>query len=156
MSRIVYVNGAFLPEADAKISIFDRGFLFADGVYEVTPIVNGRLVDYDAHMERLDRSLKELRMAHPCSAAEIRAMHEELVKRNSLKEGIIYMQVTRGVADRQFNFPKEATRWMTLTRSTTIRMPMRPRNHRKTAEAAHRTVENSPSSKWRTNSFAPR
>lgn len=108
MSRIVYVNGAFLPEADAKISIFDRGFLFADGVYEVTPIVNGRLVDYDAHMERLDRSLKELRMAHPCTAAEMRAMHEELVKRNSLKEGIIYMQVTRGVADRQFNFPKEA------------------------------------------------
>lgn len=107
MSRIVYVNGAFVPEADAKISIFDRGFLFADGVYEVTPIVNGRLVDYDAHMERLDRSLKELRMAHPCSAAEMRAMHEELVKRNSLKEGIIYMQVTRGVADRQFNFPKE-------------------------------------------------
>jgi len=108
MSRIVYVNGAFLLEADAKISIFDRGFLFADGVYEVTPIVNGRLVDYDAHMERLDRSLKELRMAQPCTAAEMRAMHEELVKRNSLKEGIIYMQVTRGVADRQFNFPKDA------------------------------------------------
>ncbi len=108
MSRIVYVNGAYVPEAEAKVSIFDRGFLFADGVYEVTPIVNARLVDYDAHMERLDRSLKELRMAQPCSAAEMRAMHEELVKRNNLKEGIIYMQVTRGVADRQFNFPKEA------------------------------------------------
>lgn len=108
MSRIVYVNGVYVPEADAKVSIFDRGFLFADGVYEVTPIVNARLVDYDAHMERLDRSLKELRMAQPCSAAEMRAMHEELVKRNNLEEGIIYMQVTRGVADRQFNFPKEA------------------------------------------------
>jgi D-alanine transaminase len=108
MSRIVFVNGTFVPEAEAKISVFDRGFLFADGVYEVTPIVNGRLVDYDAHMERLDRSLKELRMAQPCSTAEMRHMHEELVKRNNLKEGIIYMQVTRGAADRQFNFPKDA------------------------------------------------
>ncbi len=108
MSRIAYVNGSYLPEAEAKISVFDRGFLFADGVYEVTPIVNGRLVDYDAHIERLDRSLGELRMAWPCSRQELRAMHEELVKRNALKEGIIYMQVTRGVADRQFNFPKEA------------------------------------------------
>lgn len=108
MSRIVYVNGTYLPEADAKISVFDRGFLFADGVYEVTPIVNGKLVDYDAHIERLDRSLNELRMAWPCSKPELRAMHEELVKRNALKEGIIYMQVTRGVADRQFNFPRDA------------------------------------------------
>jgi len=108
MSRIVFVNGQYLPEEEARISVFDRGFLFADGVYEVTPIVNGRLVDYDAHIERLDRSLKELRMAWPCTPAELRAMHEELVKRNSMKEGIIYMQVTRGIADRQFNFPKDA------------------------------------------------
>lgn len=107
MSRIVYVNGAFLPEEEGKISIFDRGFLFADGVYEVTPIVNGRLVDYDPHMERLARSLKELSMAWPCTPEELRKVHEELVKRNSLEEGVIYMQVTRGVADRQFNFPKE-------------------------------------------------
>ncbi len=107
MSRIVYVNGAFLPEEEGKISIFDRGFLFADGVYEVTPIVNGRLVDYDPHMERLARSLKELSMAWPCTPEELRKVHEELVKRNNLKEGVIYMQVTRGVADRQFNFPKE-------------------------------------------------
>lgn len=108
MSRIAYVNGSYLPDSEAKVSIFDRGFLFADGVYEVTPIVNGKLVDYDAHMERLDRSLGELRMAWPCTRQELGAMHVELIKRNSLKEGIIYMQVTRGVADRQFNFPKEA------------------------------------------------
>jgi D-alanine transaminase len=107
MTRIAYVNGSYVPEADAKVSIFDRGFLFADGVYEVTPIVNGKLVDYDAHMERLDRSLGELRMAWPCSKEEMRLMHVELIKRNALKEGIIYMQVTRGVADRMFNFPKE-------------------------------------------------
>jgi D-alanine transaminase len=109
MPRIAYVNGQYLPESEAKISIFDRGFLFADGVYEVTPIVNGKLVDYDAHVERLERSLNELRMAWPCTKDELRAMHVELIKRNALKEGIIYMQVTRGVADRMFNFPKEIT-----------------------------------------------
>jgi D-alanine transaminase len=109
MSRIAYVNGQYLPENEAKISIFDRGFLFADGVYEVTPVVNGKLVDYDAHIERLERSLGELRMAWPCTKDELRAMHVELTKRNALKEGIIYMQVTRGVADRMFNFPKEIT-----------------------------------------------
>jgi D-alanine transaminase len=109
MSRIVYVNGEYLPEAEGKISIFDRGFLFADGVYEVTPIVNGKVVDYDAHAERLDRSLNELRIAWPCSKDELRTMHVELIKRNMLNEGLIYLQVTRGVADRMFNFPKNIT-----------------------------------------------
>ena len=107
MNRIVYVNGEYVPEAEAKVSVFDRGFLFADGVYEVTPVVNGKLVDYDPHMERLDRSLKELKMAWPCNIVEMTAMHSELIKRNNLDEGIIYMQVTRGVADRMFNFPKD-------------------------------------------------
>jgi D-alanine transaminase len=109
MTRITYVNGDYVPETEAKVSIFDRGFLFADGVYEVTPVVNAKLVDYDAHVERLDRSLSELKMAWPCTKPELRAMHEELVKRNHLNEGIIYMQVTRGAADRQFNFPKDIT-----------------------------------------------
>ena len=107
MSRIAYVNGSFLTEGEAKVSIFDRGFLFADGVYEVTPVVNSKLVDYDAHVERLTRSLGELKMAWPCTVEELRAMHEELIARNKLVEGIIYMQVTRGVADRMFNFPKD-------------------------------------------------
>jgi len=107
MSRITYVNGQYLPESEAKVSIFDRGFLFADGVYEVTPIVRGKLVDYEAHIERLGRSLKELSMAWPCTETELRQMHLELIKRNTLNEGIIYMQVTRGAADRQFNFPKD-------------------------------------------------
>jgi D-alanine transaminase len=109
MSRIAFVNGEYLPESDSKISIFDRGFLFADGVYEVTPVVNGKLVDYDAHIERLDRSLNELKMAWPCNKDELRTMHRELIKRNKLNEGIIYMQVTRGAADRMFNFPKDIT-----------------------------------------------
>jgi branched-subunit amino acid aminotransferase/4-amino-4-deoxychorismate lyase len=109
MSRIALCQRNLPARSRCKnLRCSTAAFLFADGVYEVTPIVNGKLVDYDAHIERLDRSLGELRMAWPCSKPELRAMHEELVKRNALKEGIIYMQVTRGVADRQFNFPKDA------------------------------------------------
>jgi D-alanine transaminase len=107
MSRIVYVNRKYLPEEEGKISIFDRGFLFADGVYEVTAVIHGKLIDYEPHMERLDRSLREIRMAWPCSKAELREMHEELVRRNRLDQGWIYMQVTRGAADRDFKFPKD-------------------------------------------------
>lgn len=108
MARTVFVNGEYVPESEGKVSIFDRGFLFADGVYEVTAVVKGKLVDYDPHMERLERSLRELRMGWPCTKDELKAMHLEMVRRNALSEGIIYMQVTRGVADRTFNFPKEA------------------------------------------------
>ena len=106
MSRIVYVNGQYLPETEAKVSIFDRGFLFADGVYEVTAIVRGRLVDYEPHMERLDRSLAEIRMDWPCTRDELKAMHLELMARNNLGDGWVYMQITRGAADRDFKFPK--------------------------------------------------
>lgn len=108
MSRVVYVNGSYVPENEGKVSIFDRGFLFADGIYEVTAVINGKLVDYEPHAERLERSLNEIRMAWPCSKAELRQMHEELIKRNKLDEGIIYIQVTRGSADRDFKFPKES------------------------------------------------
>ena len=106
MSRVVYVNGSYVPEEQGKISIFDRGFLFADGIYEVTAVVKRRLVDYDAHMERLERSLREIRMDWPCSKEELKAMHLDMVKRNNLDEGWIYMQITRGSADRDFKFPK--------------------------------------------------
>lgn len=108
MSRVVYVNGSYVPENEGKVSIFDRGFLFADGIYEVTAVINGKLVDYEPHAERLERSLNEISMAWPCSKTELRQMHEELIKRNKLDEGIIYIQVTRGSADRDFKFPKEA------------------------------------------------
>jgi D-alanine transaminase len=106
MGRIVYVNGEYLPEEDGKISIFDRGFLFADGVYEVTAVVNSRLIDYAPHLERLARSLRELKMEWPCTEGELRAMHEELIARNGITEGWVYMQITRGAADRDFKFPK--------------------------------------------------
>ena len=106
MSRVVYVNGSYVSEEQGKISIFDRGFLFADGIYEVTAVVKGRLVDYVAHMERLERSLREIRLDWPCSKEELKAMHLDMVKRNNLDEGWIYMQITRGSADRDFKFPK--------------------------------------------------
>jgi len=109
MSRIVYVNGDYLPEEEAKISVFDRGFLFADGVYEVTSVIGGKLVDFDAHAARLERSMAELEMASPASRGELLDMHRELVARNGLDEGMVYLQVTRGAADRDFAYPAEAT-----------------------------------------------
>ncbi|MCW4113953.1 D-amino-acid transaminase [Aurantimonas sp. MSK8Z-1] len=110
MSRTVYVNGQYLPEGDAKISIFDRGFLFADGVYEVTSVVGGKLIDFSGHMKRLRRSLGELELTSPATDEELLAIHRELVARNAVDEGMIYMQVTRGAADRDFAFPPEGTR----------------------------------------------
>jgi D-alanine transaminase len=107
MSRIVYVNGAYLPEEEARISVFDRGFLFADGVYEVTSVLDGRLVDFAGHLARLHRSLSELEIPLPASDAEIEAIHRELLARNRLTEGMIYLQVTRGAADRDFAYPPE-------------------------------------------------
>jgi D-alanine transaminase len=108
MSRIVYVNGVYVAEEAARISVFDRGFLFADGVYEVTSVLEGRLLDFGGHMARLRRSLGELEMAAPCEEATLEAIHRELVSRNVLTEGLIYLQVTRGAADRDFIFPPEA------------------------------------------------
>jgi D-alanine transaminase len=108
MNRTVYVNGRYVPETEGKISIFDRGFLFADGVYEVTAVVRGRLVDFEPHVQRLERSLREIEMDWPCSKSDLRSMHLELIKRNALDEGWVYMQITRGEADRDFKFPKDA------------------------------------------------
>ena len=106
MTRIVYVNGEYVPEEEAKISIFDRAFLFADGIYEVTAILDGKLVDYEPHMQRLHRSLRELDMAQPISDAELKEMHAQLLARNNVTEGLIYMQITRGVAEREFSYPE--------------------------------------------------
>ncbi|MEY4983379.1 MAG: hypothetical protein RIR62_1645 [Pseudomonadota bacterium] len=111
MTRTVYVNGDYVPEGEAKVSVFDRGFLMADGVYEVTSVLNGKLVDFDGHVVRLHRSLRELDMAAPCSDDELLAMHRELVARNALDEGMIYLQVTRGnPGDRSFLFPSDDTK----------------------------------------------
>jgi len=105
MSRIVYVNGEYLPEKDAKISVFDRGFLFADAVYEVSTILDGKLVDNNAHIRRLARSLSELSMAPACSNEELVTAQHKLVELNGVSEGLLYLQISRGVADRDFGYP---------------------------------------------------
>ncbi len=107
MSRIVYVNGEYLPGEQGKVSIFDRGFLFADGVYEVSAVLRGRLVDNEAHLARLHRSLSELQIPQPVSDAEIVAAQRQLVERNNLNEGLVYLQISRGPAERDFAFPAE-------------------------------------------------
>ena len=106
MTRTVYVNGTYLPEDQATVSIFDRGFLMADGVYEVTSVLDGKLVDFDGHTKRLHRSLDELEMQAPCSDDDLIEMHRELVRLNGIDQGMIYLQVTRGnPGDRSFLFP---------------------------------------------------
>ncbi|MCE2738731.1 MAG: D-amino-acid transaminase [Rhodobacter sp.] len=115
MSRTVYVNGTYLPEEDAKISIFDRGFLMADGVYEVTSVLGGKLIDFAGHCKRLARSLSELDMAAPVTEDELLAIHRELVAVNGVTDGMVYLQITRGApGDRDFVFPDPATTPPTL------------------------------------------
>ena len=110
MTRIVYVNGSFLPENEATVSIFDRGFLFADGVYEVTSVLDGKLIDFASHATRLARSLTELDMRSPTEMDDLLAVHRELVRANDIKEGLVYLQITRGAAsDRDFSYPSEDT-----------------------------------------------
>ena len=119
MSRIVYVNGDYLPETEAKISIFDRGFLMADGVYEVTSVLGGKLIDFDGHCRRLARSLSELDMAAPVTDEALLEIHRELVARNGVVDGMVYLQVTRGSpGDRDFAFPDPATTPSTLVMFT--------------------------------------
>ena len=105
--RTVYVNGEYVPEQDAKISIFDRGFLFADGVYEVTSVLGGKLIDFAGHAARLRRSLAELDIPSPCDDDALLAIHRELVARNQVSDGLVYLQVTRGAAERDFAYPED-------------------------------------------------
>ncbi len=105
MTRLALVNGAFVPEAEAVVSIFDRGFLFADGVYEVIALVDGRFVDDGPHLDRLERSLHEIQLVLPTPRATLHALLLELVARNAVTEGLVYLQVTRGPAERDFAFP---------------------------------------------------
>ena len=123
MDRTVYVNGEYLPEAEATVSVFDRGFLMADGVYEVTSVLDGKLIDFAGHAKRLQRSLDELDMAPPPAMDDLLDIHRELVARNDLTDGMIYLQITRGnPGDRDFAFPDPATTPSTLVLRT-IRRP---------------------------------
>ncbi len=107
--RTVFVNGDFVPESRAQVSVMDRGFLFGDGVYEVTAVIDGRLVDAVPHLDRLARSLAEVQIACPWSAAELTAIQREVARRNGIDEGTIYLQITRGAADRGFAFPERSS-----------------------------------------------
>ncbi len=110
MPRFAYVNGRYVRHADAAVHIEDRGYQFADGVYEVVTLLNGLLVDESLHFDRLERSLAELEIPLPASRAVLGLVMRELVQRNGLKNGLIYMQVTRGVAPRNHPFPPPGTR----------------------------------------------
>ena len=107
MSRIFYVNGDFVAEQDAKISVLDRGFLFGDAVYEVSTVLAGKLIDNKAHLRRLGRSRSELAMAAPCSDEAILEAQLKLIELNNVQEGLLYLQVSRGVADREFYYPSD-------------------------------------------------
>lgn len=110
MSRVAYVNGRYLRHSEAKVAIEDRGYQFADGVYEVCEVRGGRLVDESRHMGRLDRSLRELKIARPMSPSALGVVLRETIRRNRVRDGIVYLQVTRGTARRDFPFPAENTR----------------------------------------------
>lgn len=105
MSRTVFLNGEYLPSDKAAVSVFDRGFLFGDGVYEVIPVVMGKLVDEDYSLERLRRSLSAVEIAWPCSEADYLHMLRELIRRDAITEGSVYVQITRGIAERDFAYP---------------------------------------------------
>ena len=109
MSRIAYVNGEYLPHGQAVVHIEDRGFQFADGVYEVWGVFGGRLADFEGHMARLERSLGELRIREPMSRAALLQVLRETVRRNRVRDGLLYIQVTRGTARRDHPFPSEDT-----------------------------------------------
>jgi len=107
MSRIAYVNGQYLPQREASVNIEDRGYQFADGIYEVVHLHNGRTIDADRHLDRLDRSLREIRLPAPMSRAALRHVLSEVARRNRVREGLLYMQITRGVARRDHAFPSK-------------------------------------------------
>ena len=110
MGRTVYLDGEYVDESAAQVSVFDRGFTMADAVYEVTAVLGGKLVDFAGHEARLRRSLRELDMPSPCDTAELLAIHRKLIEKNALKDGMIYLQVTRGSSgDRSFYYPAAGT-----------------------------------------------
>src|SRR5262245_36665184 len=123
MSNIVYLNGEFLPRSEAKLSVDERGFLFGDGVYEVTRAVGGQFFEPERHLKRLARGLRELRLPAPLSDDELLAVHLQLLRDNGLTDGeaYIYLQITRGAAPRTHHFPPAGTPvtvYLTATRFT--------------------------------------
>lgn len=120
MSRIAYVNGRFTRHRDAAVHIEDRGYQFADAIYEVIAIQNGRFVDEEPHLDRLDRSLQEVRMASPAGRAALKHILRETVRRNRVRNGIVYLQVSRGVARRDHAFPAHRDSSLVVTARSTV------------------------------------
>ena len=127
MPRIAYVNGRYLPHHAARVHIEDRGYQFADGVYEVMAVEYGQAIDEAGHLDRLERSLGEIRLAQPMSRAALSAVLRETIRRNRVRRGIVYLQVSRGVARRDHAFPRRATRasLVATARSVTRAAPQR-------------------------------
>jgi D-alanine transaminase len=119
MSRIAYVAGQYLPHRQAAVHIEDRGYQFADGVYEVIAVMDGHLVDEEPHLKRLHRSLGELRIAMPMADAPLKIVMREVIRKNGVDTGIVYLQVTRGVAPREHAFPKAARPSLVVTSRST-------------------------------------
>ena len=115
MSRVAYVNGRYLRHAEAQVHIEDRGYQFSDGVYEVILIKNGKMIDEEQHLERLKKSLSSLEINPPMKRAPMRHVMKELIKRNKFRSGIVYIQITRGVAAREHSFPKYANPALVMT-----------------------------------------
>ena len=121
LDQIAYVNGSFVPMADAKVSILDRGFLFADGIYEVAAVLDGRLIDNASHLARLQRSVGEIALKLPETPERIQEIQMELIARNQLVNGMVYLEVTRGAdSGRDFAFPKNAVK-PTLVMFTSVK-----------------------------------
>lgn len=123
MAGIAYVNGRYVPRRQAAVHIEDRGYQFADGVYEVIAVRTGGLVDEDLHHDRLDRSLAELRIAAPCSRAVLRTVLRQVLRRNRIDNGILYLQVTRGVAPRNHAFPARPVRPALVVTASRLQPP---------------------------------
>lgn len=115
MSRIAYVNGRYVPHRDAAVHIDDRGYQFSDGVYEVVGIASGRIIDEDPHFDRLDRSLREISIRWPMSRAALKLVVREVLRRNGVRDGIVYIQINRCVAPRDHAFPKSGAPTVVVT-----------------------------------------
>jgi D-alanine transaminase len=119
LEQIAYVNGSYVPLSEAKVSILDRGFLFADGIYEVAAVLDGKLIDNASHLARLERSVGEIELALPETTARIQEIQQDLIKRNNLVNGMVYLEVTRGAdTGRDFAFPKDVKPTLIMFTST--------------------------------------
>jgi D-alanine transaminase len=143
LPRIAYVNGRYLPAGDALVSVEDRGYQFSDGIYEVCEVRGGAVIDERRHLERLGRSLAELRIALPLSPRALSVIMHETIRRNRVRDGIVYVQMTRGVARRDFAFPPPGTRPSLIVTARNID----PRGNEKKAEVGLAVVT-VPESRW--------